>query len=738
MIKHVFKAEIAGHQEELFKDCNTLDTFLLQAKMLETDVKTEKLSQHAFESLVEALIFNKRLLNQYEVLSSAESDLMVHGKGINKDGQSATVVAIYVDNPYTPLTANVNHITTFLANSRAHYKIEPKKDSFFIFSNSVAVHEKTYAQFIEGMNLKDCVSLVMKADIEAMINGNKEFWDYFKNELVEPTDIVEQKITKSFCEEKKSLRKHQIKQLQAAKRNKIGIILSPTGTGKSITEAAIIEDEISKTKTPVCLICTPRIGLTEQLIRMTFEHLRDRNINAQYLSLNSGNLDADEFKKEMARHGLTVTDIPSTTSSDEVKEYYLKAKAAKVPFIIGATYQSAWKMKEIRVPIDVMICDEAHNLVSCIGRFSTEAKDEVRNLKADRKYFFTATAAYTDSPEGTGFQNEKLFGKQICVMSPKEAIEAGEIVPPYIHKVDIDICKIRNNLKLPLTDDNLDDRDIEDNIEVSAYLLADAYRQHRSKIKEKSVDPDKIGAKLLVVCKGEPSFVGLLNSETIKALKNEFPGLELYGISSASGAYINGSQRLENGYKHEFMRALRELPDEKDAIIFHIDMIGEGIDVSGISGVLTFRELGAIKSTQTLGRAMRLCNIDRAKLYNNEIKPCEFDKMVKPYAWVVIPICSLNQQDMESRMVELARDMRTQLGYLPFENASGEAMRGTPKETFSKEDHTFGKKPDEMRLLHLIDYPIFLRLAEQGIDKARNSKKALEIIKTVMVNGKVS
>jgi hypothetical protein len=734
MIKHVFKAEIKGHENDLFSHCNSLDTFLVQAKMLETDVNTKNLTQHAFQALVEFIIKRKNILDNYEPLATTNDDLKVHGLGKNRDGQPASVMAIYVTNPDNPLTANVNHLTTFLANSQAHFNIKLIKNNFYIFSNSIAVHEKTYQQFIEGMGLKDAVCLVMKSDIEKIINDDCNFWHDFKNEMM-PIEVPVVEIKRT---EKKVLRKHQVKQLKAAQKSNMGILLAPTGTGKSLTEAAIIEDEICNNGgMPVCMICTPRIVLTEQLIRMTFEYLRDRGINAQFLSLNSGKLEDDEYKTEMAKYGLTVTDIPSTTDPKEIEEYYEKSRLKKMPLIIGSTYQSAWKMSNTKIPIDVMICDEAHNLVSCIGRFSTDAKEQVRKIKAKRKYFLTATAAYTDSPEGTGMDNEALFGKIIYTMSPKEAIDAGEIVPPYLHRVYIDVCKIRKNLKLPMSPDNLDDRDIEDNIEVAACIVADAYRQHRAKVKEKSSDPDKIGAKLLIVCKGEPSFKGLLNSDIVKGLQLEFPGLKLYGISSASGGYMNGSQKIENGYKHDFMDALRFLPDQDDAIIFHIDMIGEGIDVSGITGVMSFRELGKIKSTQTLGRAMRLCTIDRANLYNNAIKPGEYNKMVKPYAWIVIPMCSFNQADMLKRMVDMARDMRDTLGYLPFENASEEGCRGNRIEGFIKPNNMFGKTPDELELLHLIDEPEFLMIAEKMIGKAMSNKNSANTIKTLIENGKV-
>jgi len=725
MLNHIFSSEIRGHENELFDHCHTLDLFLMRAMALDGATQTKNMISHAMQSLAEAIISYQGLLNPYEIITSDDKDIAVHGKGLNKDGQPSAVVAIYVENPYTPMTANGSCLNTFLVNAMSHYDIKTGKDTFLVFSNAMSVHSNTIQQFIVGLNLQDSVRFILKADIEKIINDNAAFWIFYRSKMerIEVDTVIN----------KKELRTHQIKQLKACCRNSKGIVLSPTGTGKSLTEAAVIKHEILKGKNPVCVLATPRILLTGQLIRSVFEYLKDRNIQAQFINLNSGNFDVDELKKEMDRYGQEIRDIPSTTSPKELEEYYAMSLKQNVPLIIGATYQSVWKLNETDIKINVLINDEAHNLVSCIGRFSTKAKEKVREMKSDRTYFFTATAAYTVSPEGTGMQNEKIFGKQIATWSPREAIEAGEIVPPFIHIARIDECKILKGKKL------IDDDNVENNIEVAATMVVDGFLQHRQKVKEYSCSPDKVGAKMLVVCKGEPSFVGLLKSELLQQLKMEVPGLKIFGISSNSGAYIDGYFELKNGFKELFMKSLRNMKDDENAIIFHIDMIGEGIDVPGITGIMAFRELGAIKSSQTLGRTMRLCVEDRKALYSGEIKPMEFKKMIKPYAWIVIPMCSANEADMWERMKQLARDMRKNLGYLPFEFASAEGMRGTKGELFTSETNKYTKTPDELRISHEIDDPEFLMLADDLIDRVmKGDRKVQKLVSQYISGEKVS
>ena len=721
MLTHVFSSEIKGHENNLFDNCHTLDLFLMRVMSMNGGVQTKDLISHAMQSLAEGIIQYQGLLNPYEVITNADKDILVHGKGLNKDGQPAAVVALYVENPYTPITDGNCGLNTFLVNAMSHYGIKNGKDTFLVFSNAMMVHENTLKQFITGLNLQNSVKFYLKADIEKIINDNAAFWTFYRSKM-ERNEVVT-------VVEKTMLRAHQIKQLKACCKDSRGIVLSPTGTGKSLTEAAVIEHEILKGKNPVCVLATPRILLTGQLIRNVFGYLKERSIQAQFVNLNSGSFEADELKREMDRYGQEIRDIPSTTSPKELEEYYAMSRQQNVPMIIGATYQSVWKLNETDIKINVLINDEAHNLVSCIGRFSTKAKEKVREMKADRTYFFTATAAYTVSPEGSGMQNEKIFGKQIATWSPKEAIEAGEIVPPFIHIARIDLCKFLKGKIL------VDDEDIENNIEVAATMVVDGFLQHRTEVKAHSCSPDKLGAKMLVVCKGEPSFAGLLKSELLQQLKADIPGLKIFGISTASGAYIDGYIEMKNGFKELFMKSLRNMKDDEDAIIFHIDMIGEGIDVPGITGIMAFRELGAIKSSQTLGRAMRLCVEDRKNLYNGTIKPMEFKKMIKPYAWIVIPMCSVNEADMWERMKQLARDMRENLGYLPFEFASAEGMRGTKGELFTKETNEYAKTPDELRISHEIDDPEFLMLAGDLIDKAMKGDRKVQKLISQYVSG---
>lgn len=672
-LKHVFKNE-CPNIEELFENCTTLDAYFSNLQKQVGNVKTSNYIKHGFEALVEALIgCEKRTmrLKKYAPIPSCNNDLFVHGLGEKSSGKKVAVMACLVENVETPLTSNANHLTTFTSNSVEHYKVdieEPK--GLRVFSNAKHLHENTQKQFFND----DTVVFYLKSDIENMINENQKFWVSFKNEMKRKPNVAAGK-------KPINLREYQREASSAVFPSLKGQIILPTGTGKSLIAIDAIYNEIRflTNKSPCILIMTPRIVLTYQLLGETINYLKSHKIDAQYLNLNSGVFDDDSIKEAMAEEGLPVRDVPSTTSPKTIEFYYQKAVKEGVPFIISATYQSAPQISKTSIPIHMAIHDEAHNLV--VGRFSTEAKQEVLKINAGKEIFLTATPAFSDSYnpkatekteeyKGLGMDNKNEYGEEIYRKSPKDMIDAGEIVRPILHFVNVNKFNTKGKT-VSTTPDNLINVsvDIERNVELMAKVIEESFNEHLKKVKEYSCNPDKIGAKLLVICSGDGAFQGFLKSNSFNLMKRNRKDIKFYGISSNFGAWIDGEHIESQGgwFKEQFMLALRQLKQEDNAIILHIDMLGEGIDVPGITGVLPFRELGTIKSCQTLGRAMRIVPEDRISLYNGTRDATDRNRMLKPYAWAIVPVYSINHLELKQKITEIAKEIRDNAGYEPFE-----------------------------------------------------------------------
>jgi len=722
MLNHVFKIECQEYLSDIFDGCDSLAMFEERLRQLKGFVEVDNFVEHGFQALVEALIRYYRWIPNYYVSTSTERESLIHGHGVNNAGGNCTVGVFCVNDIDKPLTANGNHLTTFWANSIASpYDVEASgTNGMFVFSNAKQVHEKTIEQFVSLGQNKNIV-FILREKVEAYLTP--DFWAFFQVGC----NIVRKEI------KKKILRKHQKEAVTAAISAGGGKILLPTGTGKSLIEAEIIVKYIGETKTPVCLISTPRIVLTYQLIHMISEYLMSRGIDAQYINLNSGNINADEIKKAMTNAGLISRDIPSTTSSKALQEIYDK-NYGKCPIIIGATYHSSPKILETNIHVNVALYDEAHNLVQNVGRFSNGFKRDVHSIEVDHKFFLTATEAFTASDEGSGMQNKELYGETVYSCSPKDMIDAGEIVPPFIHIVRVEEYQIRKSLQGDLEIGSLSDEIVERNVELASTVVAAAYNEHKERIKSNSAEPDAIGAKLLVVCKGEPALAGFFASEVMKDFRAKNPSVKFYSISTSSGAYLNGEEIRGPGgnFKEKFMIALKSLQDSDEAIILHIDMLGEGIDVPGITGIMAFRDLGPIKSSQTLGRAMRLCDTDREKLYEGKIQPCDFDKMRKPHAWVIIPSYSWSQADSRSRITRIVLKMRNELGYMPFENVNGSPADGRIEQFHKDDKGMFGDRPEEAIIIHEVektDYYQFIDMFDDEI--LSGGEKSIEIAKVI-------
>ena len=148
----------------------------------------------------------------------------------------------------------------------------------------------------------------------------------------------------------------------------------------------------------------------------------------------------------------------------------------------------------------------------------------------------------------------------------------------------------------------------------------------------------------------------------------------MFDISSATGARING----ETVKRDVFLKELRAMTDTDEAIIIHHDILAEGIDVPGITGVMPLISLKKSKFLQTLGRATRLHGSDRARLYTEKMLPEELKRFVKPYAWLIVPMYGEIGEDLRDDMKEMIRELRDH-GFNPSEDIMVRQERGLAK-----------------------------------------------------------
>lgn len=432
---------------------------------------------------------------------------------------------------------------------------------------------------------------------------------------------------------------YQIDCLNSLSKEKKGKVCLPTGTGKTLIQASLIADDIVQNKGfRIYVINAPRIMLSYQLLREVYKFLVGKNIEARYMGVHSGSLDdIKELEDARILSDIPYSQIESSTSSIEIAKFLAKSQAQDLPVIFFSTYNSADRIEAGRKlfrKIDICVNDEAHYLVQF--RFNSILK----TLSSERTYFFTATMQNTPSDLGTGMNNEEYYGKLLYEMKPREAIDKGKMLRPRLHFV--------------MTTKIYDKVDLEKSF---GHIIEESFKQHQYAI-------GGINPKMLVSVSGTSDIIKFMESpEYSKLIKM---GVGIYAVSSNEniGNNINGV----NVGRQEFLKRLGA--DGKDPgkrlIILHFDILTEGLDISGITGVLLLRGLGKSKFLQTYGRAARLSVEDRESL-GKGMGVHDLNRYLKPYAWVIIPTIIHEDQDNKEMIGNFITELR-EYGFNPSED----------------------------------------------------------------------
>lgn len=447
------------------------------------------------------------------------------------------------------------------------------------------------------------------------------------------------------------LRNHQtlaIEEIKKAirKASAKGRIILPTGTGKTRIEAEAIVELINKNSgSGIYVTLTPRILLTYQLLDNISKIVSAYGIECDILNVNSGDFDSVKLEKTLLKMGINPQKIDSTTNVGDIRAKMTQANNVNKPLLIFSTYHSVDRVDEAATQsgstINLYNYDEAQYCVTS-GDFQN-----VPYFDSDYKFFFTATEKYTDDAEnGIGMNNENIFGKIIYTEKPRSLIEQGEMASVAFHLVG--------------SRENIDNS----NYESKARITIEAFDKHRDILKQFAVGGSRandIGPKMLVVCDSQDSLKGIMQSKAMKQYRADNKFIKIYALSSDFGIEMERfkTPRATNKDKEELFNRLNELEDTDESIIFHVDMLGEGIDVTGITAVLPFRNLSKIKFLQNLGRGTRLVDIDRAGLYNKSIYPKNWEQYIKPYCWVILPVISSEYYDFKRRVTNYIQALRS-------------------------------------------------------------------------------
>lgn len=431
----------------------------------------------------------------------------------------------------------------------------------------------------------------------------------------------------SFAKWSSHHRDHQKNAIAAMSNATTGQCSIPTGTGKTRVQVHLQVENMLKQmdNRGVYVIASHRLALNKQLLNDLVDVAANASVPFDLLFIG-----ADQFNEsrlfERFKHKLTKKDVEvtSTTRGDAIREAYDKSQIRKRHLVIASTYQSCNRMDCLE-SIDMMTCDEAHTLVG------NSMLDNLISIKPNigKLFFFTATRRVQG--DLGGMNRIDVFGEILYEESPRKMIDVGEIVPPKLHIID-----------------TLDEGDYNNHTMLVKTVLT-GFDQHKILVHEHSSDPDAIGAKLLISTTGNQEMMELLNDSSFKEhCKNN--SIHVFAFSAEFGAFVN----FEKKDREFVMEEMRGMTDSDDAILLHIEILTEGIDLPSITGVMPFRELNTTKMLQTIGRAARLLKTDRERLYSDAITACDYSAYVKPCCWIIIPrfFKSLGDSDTMMRMLK--------------------------------------------------------------------------------------
>ena len=646
----------------------------------------------------------------YSPATDIESDdVGVDGFGIGANGKTATVQVKFRAGDFI-LRANEDHLSNFLTSSWVDHGVDIEDNkNMLIVTTGLKVDEST----MEKM-LKNKVRVLNRDSLRQMYDNRPEWWARF-------WDAV--KASRTNIEETKPLvlRKHQKEAVEAILKDDDGKgkVILPTGTGKTNIQAEIVRWEIeslmAKGIVPLIKVNSSRILLCFQLFEDYYKYFAPYHLDARYVNFNSGNSDEKYFAKEMRKHGGIFRSILSTTSAKKLASLYEVCKKEHVPLIVFSTYHSSHRFQDkdsgFLIKPNLTIHDEAHNLVS--REFGVAAQ-----LPTDKQYFFTATVKVTDSDKDLGFSNETIFSNLIYSRSAANMIKDGEMVPPYMHIVRAKNATI------------VDVEKVEADYKGLFFSIVDAFINHEKKIKEMCCDGHKenVGAKVLVVCRSQQDLINMLGKESKTKILEEFrmsyPDIHIMALSSEYGLRIDDEYvepPVTNSKKYKLLKKMKSLPSKERCIIFHVDMIGEGIDVPGITGVMPFRNCEISKFVQNIGRSSRLNKLDRDKLYKNEISTEDRTKWIKPCSWVIVPSFMANSEGFVDRFNRILWDLKNEFGFIPTEHVHIDNNSGNDEDEPPTPDNLKGDKKKSSdsgingNISHDFEEVSFITLLEQVI-----------------------
>jgi superfamily II DNA or RNA helicase len=372
------------------------------------------------------------------------------------------------------------------------------------------------------------------------------------------------------------LRPHQQTALDALQQHSKGIVVFPTGGGKTNVGIFDAMKQFQSDSPKTIVVVAPRILLAEQLSSEYLEFIT----TVAVLHVHTG--ETHHF---------------SSTNPSVIHNWSRRAYKHQLIF---TTYNSLHRLQQADIQVDTIYFDEAHNSVRrdffpAVEHFAGEA---------ERCYFFTATPKYSATVFKPGMNDTDVYGQIIAKVPAPQLVQNGYIIPPKV---------IATQMRLSVKGEDIAQRDCE-------YLL--------QTIQQNPVD------KILICAKATKHIIGLL-SETDFANQLEEQGYSVMHITSKHGAFIDG-QKVNREVFFDILNEWGKDADKKFVVLHH-SILAEGINISALEAVVFMRSMDIVGIGQTVGRTLRLHPSDAAGIRSGALQAGALDSYTKSYGLVICP-----------------------------------------------------------------------------------------------------
>ena len=473
----------------------------------------------------------------------------------------------------------------------------------------------------------------------------------------------------------KSFNKHQSDILKILIEENKYQFRVPTGVGKGYVMIGHILYSVINTGLSKFAIASHRLSLNNQHLRDLINYFIDFDLigKVKFLTIGSQVLNVDKLFQddyELAKKfnnqlfefnfGKTIKEkithddvFLSSMNKREINKIIRGNESNGVKTIIITTYNSLDKLKDN--VLDVIYLDEAHILAS--NKEDADFRKSYELIRANKRFFFTATPkdVQEEMLKEEGFSeiflmnNKDIFGESYEV-SFVECVQCGYITEPIIH------------IAYPK---EIKEGDDYDNIDNKSKFVKETFEAHEKWLKETSYKPDEISPKMLVRCESVNNMwemyfklIDIFSDDVIicaGASYNSFGG---------NANHVIGKTWEKN--RDEFIKKLQNVESNKKMIILNFDILSEGINVSGFTGVMFLQgKMPSMpKVIQNTGRTTRLHPTDRKRLRSGEISVGSKD-WVKPNCAVIIPYWDQRSEFTKTLLADVIRKLRSKLDFSP-------------------------------------------------------------------------